>query len=110
MFRSEPPAPPPPPEPAPQPPKHPLHYLEHQRILLALKPDGNKAIEGTLMTLVLDGPTPGYLIHGNRINDAVLHEINDQLQPVQTPLHGDIWIHQRDVLYLNRIPATAPGS
>ena len=102
-------APPPPPEPpkaepepAPPPERHPLENLIRCRVNLAMKPDGNKVIEGVLMRQVLDGDRPGFLLHGSTINPAYLHEINDHGQPFPSELVGDLWIDHSDVLYVQR--------
>lgn len=100
-------APPPPPEPQepPEPaPRHPLENLIRCRVNIALKPSGDKVIEGVLMTQVLDGHRPGFMLHGSSINPAWLHEINDHDMPTRHELVGDLWIDHADVLYVQREP------
>jgi hypothetical protein len=104
MFRSEPPAPPPPPEPAPEPPKHPLDSLVRSRVLLAYKPDGERAIEGRMMAAVLDGHAPGYWLFGSTIDKIILHETTEQGAVDQTAIIGQVWVDRADVLYLRTIP------
>jgi hypothetical protein len=77
--------------------------------MIALKPDGNKALEGILTRIVLDHPSPGYWLHGSHLTTMRLLEVTDHAQTVATPLTGDIWIAREDVLYLNHLPP-APNS
>ena len=88
----------------PPPLVHPVDGLVRRRCLLALKPDGNRAIEGVLMQVVLDGLSPGYWIRGSVVAEAWLHEVNDHGQAVREKLEGDIWVDRGDVLYVNHLP------
>lgn len=102
LVVADPPAPPTVVEPAPDP--HPLDTLIRYRVLLVLKPDGDKALEGLLMDVVHDGPAPGYWLHSSALSKVVLHEVNEHGQPVRTELSGNVWVDRSDVLYLNKIP------